>query len=269
MQTESYTLIEDLSYHGNGEDYWKMDLALPEKQSGEKCPAVLFIHGGGWNSCTKREKFESFMIRKMTGLGFAAASVEYRLAKVAPFPAQIQDIRRAVRFLRANGDRYHINAEQIGVVGHSAGAHLALLTSMISADRWTDDDDSSHSAAFQAVMGLSGVYNLTALYKPGDPDFRPVFKKLLPGPEENMVDRLNGMSPFRHVRKGLPPILLIHGDSDNMVPVEQSIELAEKLQAAGTSPCELFICKGAGHINILEFPESAQRIETFFKNFLR
>lgn len=226
-----------------------LDLYRPTKDKKAR-PLVIYIHGGGWMNGHTRQSgaFSDFpaVLADLSARGYVVASLEYRLAREAPFPAAIEDVRTAIRFLKANASAYGIDAQHVGIWGGSAGGQLAALAAL-DCGQSPQGDDNSHatqSDCVQAAVGWYGVY-----------DFATMPKSAIPRAENSYLDcvkeacpteRIRAASPAAHVDAKDPPVLLIHGTEDKVVPVTQSRELAAKLQAVKV-PVTLEIIPDVGH----------------------
>jgi acetyl esterase/lipase len=208
--------------------------------AGPARPLVLFIHGGGWTSGHTRHSgaLANFpqVLADLAAEGFVVASLEYRLAAEAPYPAQLQDTRAALRFLRANAAKYGIDPARVGVWGGSAGGHLAALAALSCGAKEFDTAPApAASECAQAAAIWYGVF-----------DFAPVLARAANTPGGSAPNALlrctpaqcpkalvDSASPVHFIKPGAPPFLLIHGEGDRVVEVTQS-RLAEKaLRAAG------------------------------------
>ena len=197
-------------------------------------PLIIWIHGGGWSSCNKDVDFAP----QVLGLGFALASLDYRLTSNGfPFPAQIEDGISALTWLRQNGASYRVDIDRIGVIGHSAGAHLsALIATTGGTNPFTNL--TSVSTRVQAAVLWSGPLDLgrergnwprsTFPWNPED----AFSKKFFAG---GVYDEefAKWASPSSYVRAGLPPMLLVHGGKDNLVPPGQAIAFADAVIQCG------------------------------------
>jgi acetyl esterase/lipase len=214
-------------------------------------PAVLYIHGGSWIGGD--QDTGGFIIDEigpaLTASGFVVVNVAYRLGAEAHWPAQIQDVKCAVRYLRAYATQLHIDPKRIGTWGHSAGGHLAALLGTAGPSAgWDTGTYSEYSSAVEAVADLSGPANLATMSSEGPSGaVRANFVALL-GPV-SPIDKqaeLKAASPVTYVSSGDPPFLIIHGELDTIVRPAQSEELAASLEAAGV-PETLVIVKSGGH----------------------
>lgn len=213
-------------------------------------PLVIYIHGGGWMNGHTRQSgaFSDFpaVLADLAARGYVVASLEYRLSREAPFPAAIDDVRTAIRFLKANAAPYGIDAGRVGVWGGSAGGQLAALAALDcgAAPAGADKANATQSDCVQAGVGWYGVYDFATMPKSNIPQAENAYldceKVSCP------ADRIAAASPAAHVDRKDPPMLLIHGTEDRVVPVSQSQELAAKLKAAYV-PVTLDIIAGVGH----------------------
>jgi acetyl esterase/lipase len=234
----------DLEYARVGDTPLRLDLYRPET-SGELLPLVVWVHGGGWVGGDKANP----MALPLSGQGYVVASVNYRLSGVASFPAQIEDCRAAIRWLRANASAYNIDPKRIGVWGSSAGGHLvALLGTAGDETRWdTVGGSPDQSARVQAVCDYYGPANFLVENMPGGgkgPE-SPV-GRLLGGPVDERKEEARQASPVTYVSRDDPPFLIFHGDKDATVPIEQSEMLEAALKDAGVDAAFVRV-KDAGH----------------------
>jgi acetyl esterase/lipase len=239
---------------------------------GRSAPAAVYLHGGSWISGDHTSG--GFIIddigKALNAHGFVTMAANYRLGPEELWPAQIQDAKCAVRYLRANAKSLHVDPHHIGVWGHSAGGHLASLvgTAPPSAG-WDTGDYSDQSSAVEAVADLAGPSDLVALEEEGGPGVvKANFVSLLGNvPESELPAALKAASPITYVSSGDPPFLIVHADNDAIVPVGQSVALADALEAAHV-PTTLVLVHGGGHS--LEEPggqPTPQEIEDLVVNF--
>ncbi len=250
-QTVAHSTLErDLVYRTVDGQTLTLNLYRPDNFSGA-LPVVVWIHGGGWSAGRKEHCPAVMLVRD----GYAIASVDYRLTGTAPFPAQIEDCKAAVRWLRANAATYHLDADRIGAWGYSAGGHLAaLLGTTGDVKEWQGSGDNSQfSSSVQAVCDVSGPTDLLRLFEDvsGTSDARnpksaSAVEALMGGPVQQNKAKAVAASPIHYVSKDDPPFLIIQGDDDGTVPVSQSQEFAQALKAAGVDTV-LEIARGRGH----------------------
>ena len=260
MGVADATIHRDLVYKTVNGAVLTLDLYCPEKVSG-LAPVIVWIHGGGWRRGGKRKCPAVALVPD----GFAVASIDYRLSSTAPFPAQIEDCKAAVRWLRANAANYNLDADRIGVWGMSAGGHLAALlgTSGGVPELEGSGDNMQYSSRVQAVCDVAGPVDLLALTNLG-PKRRFAIEGLLGRAPEK--DKATTASPLHYVSKDDPPFLIVHGEGDRVVPVEQSQRLYEELRKAGVN-ATLKILPQVGHQGVLM--EAVKDAEVFFDATLK
>jgi acetyl esterase/lipase len=222
----------------------------PPKQ-GHAAPAVVYLHGGSWVSGDQDSG--GFIIDEigpaLNAEGFVTASVNYRLGPENPWPAQIEDAKCAVRYLRANAMSLHIDPKRIGVWGHSAGGHLASLVATAPPSAgWDGGAYPNESSAIEAVTDLAGPANLVTLGEEGVPGVvKANFTSLLgPVPPDELPKALVAASPVTYVSPDDPPFFIVHSDNDGVIPFAQSEELAATLKKADV-PTDFLVVHGGGH----------------------
>lgn len=233
-----------------------LDLYRADARPGAKQPLVIYIHGGGWAAGHTRQSgaFSDFpaVLAELAQRGYAVASLEYRLSGEAPFPAAIQDVKAAIRFLRANADRYGIDVDRVAVWGGSAGGQLAALAAVscgVAALDTARPAGSTESDCVQGGVSWYGVHDFSTMprFRPDAPvAARAEIAYLDCAPAQCPPERVAMASPVTHVDSGDPPMLLVHGARDQVVPVGQSIEFDARLRKAGV-PVELVVIEGADH----------------------
>jgi acetyl esterase/lipase len=222
-----------------------MDVFIPKHPIRNPTPAVLWIHGGGWERGDKNENSEALALAHE---GFVTASLNYRLSGDAPFPADIHDCKCAIRFLRANAARFGIDPERIGVAGASAGGHLAELVAAAGPGAELEGKGGwpGVSSAVQAASSWYGVSDFTVGAMQFEHHTGQVVVKLFRGTEDEHPELYRQASPIFYVSKDGPPLLLAHGEKDDVVPFDQSVRMAEAWRKAGL-PVEFIPVKNAGH----------------------
>ncbi len=246
----------DVAYASRPSGELLLDLTLPGRAAdGGPVPVVIWLHGGGWFTGDRTLAPDLDERARRTGLAYA--SIEYRLSPEARFPAQIIDVREAVRFLRSHADRWNLDPERIGLWGSSAGAHLAALAGATGhVARWEGEDPvpGAPSAAVQAVaaayppVDLARIVDDASDARPGaDPAAFPESRLLGGVPREHPALAASA-DPTTHLREapGLPPFQIAHGTADVAVRPDQSVRLFEALEAAGAD-AELFLLDGYKH----------------------
>ena len=234
---------KDVVYGTGGGENLLLDLAMPKGLT-QPVAGVIWIHGGAWQGGSKNE-FEK-LIRDSARAGYVAISINYRLAPKHLFPAQVEDCKCAVRWLRANAAKLQVDPNRIGVVGSSAGGHLAMmLGAMDSADGLEGEGGSPEaSSRVQAVVSFAGPTDLSVEFPALS---RGLVATFLGGPQSEKQDAARRASPVTYVNAGDPPMLLIQGTKDPLVPHDQAIRMVESLAKAEVhGRVELLIGEGHG-----------------------
>ena len=225
----------------------ELDLYLPFGLEAP-LPVVVYVHGGGWQRGSRRDPpplLDADFYDQIAAGGFAVAAVDYRLSGEACFPAALQDVRAAVGWVRDNAGAYGLDADRVFVWGDSAGGHLALLAALTGA--------TLTGSGVRAAVAWFPVTDLLAMPSDlaeagGVPDPGPDSReaRLLGAPAASVPDLAWQASPVAHAHGGAPPILLMHGTVDDLVPPAQSVRLASALREAGAS-VELELVPDASH----------------------
>ncbi|WP_046215536.1 alpha/beta hydrolase [Paenibacillus wulumuqiensis] len=211
-------------------------------------PLIVWVVGGSWVDVDNYKHVP--VLSELAAQGYVIACIQYRTVNRAPFPAQLEDVKTAIRFLRTHAEEYGIDAEHVGVWGHSAGGHLAALAGVTgSQPEWDERGDwQGVSSQVTAVVDFCGPIDVQA-------DFQteyelPVISLLMGGPIRHMADNAAQSNPVTHIQAGdaagLPPFLIMHGDQDEMVPLRQSRFLYDALLEAGAET-DMYVLEGARH----------------------
>ena len=233
----------------------KLDLYLPaHREKSVKSPAVVIIHGGGWSGGDKSAAREFNIGTTLAKAGYVCVSVEYLKENGKRWPTNLLDCKNAVRYLRTKAAEYQIDPDHIGVIGGSAGGHLALMVSYTTNVKELESDAlyPGISDAVQACVDLYGPANLLTrktIAKDGTPgQIIPAKSNLVYGPGGPPEDEKLWIlaSPVNHVHPTAPPTLILHGTIDTTVDRDQSIELDKKLTAFGVEH-QLILLEGTGH----------------------
>ena len=241
------SVLHDIVYARVDGSVLRLDLHLPAGRP--RAPLIVWVHGGAWRSGSKQD----MPLTRLVADGHAIASVDYRLSSEARFPAQVHDLKAAIRFLRGQGDRWKLPTRKILLAGDSAGGHLAALVGVSNGRAELEGvlgNDRSRSSDVQGIISFYGGANLTTILKQSTPhglDVRVPALDLLLGGQPDVVPVLARLaSPVFHVDKHDPPLLLLHGDQDPQMPVNQALELAGAYQKV-KAPVQLEIVPGAAH----------------------
>jgi acetyl esterase/lipase len=218
-----------------------VDLYLPPKAKGATAkPLVIYIHGGGWIGGHTRQAaaFSDFpgVLARLASEGFVVASLEYRLAAEAHYPAQLQDVRAAIRFLKANAEKYGIDASRVGLWGGSAGGHLAALGATTCGVSGIDDKPQpTGSECVQGAAIWYGVFDYSAMIAPmiARGETGPVGLLGCATAASCPADRLAAASAVTYLDAKDPPFLVIHGEADKVVPADQSHLTEARMKVVG------------------------------------
>jgi acetyl esterase/lipase len=200
-------------------------------------PAVIVIHGGGWVEGNKESMLESFCL-PFVEHGFVVANIEYRLAQAATAPAAVNDVLEAAKWFRDRATDYKVDPNEIIVTGASAGGHLALMVAMA-----LESAGLGPSTKIAAVINFFGISDVADELE--GPHLQRYATAWIPD-QPGRMELARKLSPITYVRKGLPPVLSIHGDADPIVPYDQSVRLTKELKAAGDQ-AELITVPGGQH----------------------
>ncbi|MCH8823851.1 MAG: alpha/beta hydrolase [Planctomycetes bacterium] len=222
----------------------KLDVAFPKTTNGKPLPVVVYIHGGGYKTGSKSDGLE--LIKLFAQGKYFAVSIDYRLSDVAPFPAAIYDCKAAIRFLRANSKDLGIDSNRIGVFGHSAGGHLSALLAVSSNDRAFEGNlaPKSESSAVKCVVDVSGPIDFLAF---NEETRKRTLAAWLGTDKETYEKNAEAASPLTYIDSEDPPILIIHGVDDKIVPIEHAIKFNKALKEAGVK-ARFFVKDNSGHM---------------------
>ncbi len=269
---EGTEVSQDIYYIKDGHDRQTLDVYVPAEAEG-KLPLVIWIHGGGWRNGDKRSCPALYLLKE----GYVVASINYRLSQDAVFPAQIQDCKAAIRYLKSHADQFHIDPNRVGVWGSSAGGHLVALVGTSGDVTDLEHPQSPKSEFTSTVQAVCDYYGPTdfvnmdkhaTIKRPVMPDSaESPESKLLGGPIQENLEKAKAASPITYVTKNDPPFLIVHGDSDPLVPVSQSKVLQEKLTTTGVES-ELVIIEGGGH-GPFKSSEMQEKVKHFFDKHLK
>lgn len=250
----------------------KADLYLPpEGPPGHMHPGIVIIHGGGWTGGDKAAPREVNIGTTLAAAGYVCLSINYQLAKpgMPTFPANIQEAKRAVRWLRKNSARLRLDDAKIGAIGGSAGGHLTALLALTGPECGLDPpDDADISCRIQAAVPL--YPHCASTWEGGTPlqtyDSLPMFAK----PRGEAAGLWDSALPIKSLSADDPPLLLLHGTADKTTPLAQSTRLHEAAVKAGV-PCELVVIEGAVHSFDLQPPQRDLRpaVVAFFDRHLK
>jgi acetyl esterase/lipase len=245
-----------------------MDIVRPRAASGQHHPAVLCIHGGGFRAGSRKGYFDQCV--RLAQRGYVAATVDYRLAPAAPFPAAVHDVKAAVRYLRANAARLDIDPSRICVTGGSAGGHLALFLGLTAGmpEFEGDGPNREQSSKVSCVVDYYGPSDFTKSYG-RSVDAAEVLPLFLGGDLHHARLKHLQASPLNWVTPSAAPTLAIQGTRDRYVAYEQSVWIIDRLLSAGVE-AELETIEGADHgFKGADAERAEQRMMAFFDRYLK
>jgi acetyl esterase/lipase len=265
---EGVVVHRDVAYVSGGHERQKLDLYLPKAE--KKLPLIIYVHGGAWLAGSKEFNAPLGYLAE----DYAVASINYRLSQHAQFPAQIEDCKTAVRWFRANADKYDIDPNNFGAWGESAGGHLvAMLGTTGDVNDFDKGENTGVSSKVQAVADYYGPTDLLQMdeHRLADGMVHNAADspeaKLIGGPVQENKEKAARANPITYVSKGDAPFLIIHGDSDPLVPCHQSELLEVALKKAGV-PVEFYVVKGGGHGGFRD-PNVPRLTKEFFDKHLK
>lgn len=266
-----YDVLPNITYSVANNTELKLDLYLPKNRSVPK-PTLILFHGGGWVDGQK-ERNVLFLLPYLS-LGWTAVNVEYRMARNSPAPAAVEDCRCALRWITYHAKEYNLDPSKFVLTGTSAGGHLALITGMLPAHsvfdrqcptdastRWKEGTEPALKVA--AIVNWFGITDVAELI---DGSNAKHYAMEWFGSMSNRAEIAREVSPINYVRAGLPPIITIHGDGDDVVPYSQAVRLHAALDKANV-PNQLVTIHGRQHggFNRQELVSSYAAIREFLR----
>jgi acetyl esterase/lipase len=266
----------DIVFSTTPEQKLYLDVYLPEDRGEQLLPVVLFLFGGGWEM-GNRHQFIRYGLEDYPLEGFAVVTVDYRYLQEAIFPAQFQDVVSAIHWIRDSAKEYGFDVSRVGVIGPSAGGHLSALAGTVNrAGEFAGNEDVSRPSNVQAVVdyyGPTDFLQVDAHLALGeklwsDPD--STVSRLLGAPIKTVPESVQMANPIAYIDGSEPPFLILHGEEDDVVPLQQSKILHQALVAAGVES-EFVVVKGGAHGYggdfFTEMP--AQKVLAFFQRHLQ
>ncbi len=270
---EGVRIDRDLDYGGKGNPRQTLDLIRPEKpRDGKPTPVVVLIHPGAFRSGDKSMAHREASELAATG-DYAVATINHRFSSQSTWPAQLHDAKAAVRWVRANAEKYGLDPNRIAAMGASSGGHLAAMLGVTGDVPALEGDVGPHTGVSSRVMcvidqfGPSDFLHLSDF--PGRIDHNAAYSpesQLIGGPLPENKEKARAASPVTYVSHNDPPFLILHGDEDPLIPYQQSELLAEALRKAGVS-CVLVKVVGGGHGRFRR-PEVGRRIHQYLDRHL-
>jgi len=249
----SVNYVNDVVYSSYGGRDVVLNLLLPTVETSEPYPLIMFIQGSGW---LPQNVYRTLpVLVDLARSGYVIASIEYRHSREAIAPAQAQDVKAAIRFMRPNAGQYNINPDKVAVMGTSSGGHLAALVGTSAGEQsFLTDDYRDQPSNVQAVVDFFGPTDFRQMddhpsqithNNPGSPESLVVGGPIQEPSQEQAVRAYNPIS-YISPEKEMPPFLIIHGDVDPLVPFNQSVLLYEALKDANQE-VTFYRVNGAGH----------------------
>jgi acetyl esterase/lipase len=246
LQTRAQTDTKNIVYAETGNRKLLLDIYMPA--TAKNPYLVVWVHGGAWHSGNKEAP-----PLELVSAGYAIASIDFRLSTEAPFPAQVHDIKAAIRFLRGNAKKYGFRSDKIIIWGSSSGGHLAALVGTTNNDSYLEGTEGNYlkeSSSVQGIIDFYGPTNFLTILTQSTPHGisvrAPALAILLGKPVEQAEDLAKKASPVFQVDANDPPLLIVHGEQDIQVPVNQSLELMG-VYKKNSLPVEFEVIPGAGH----------------------
>jgi acetyl esterase/lipase len=256
-----YWVQPDIVYQGASGQSLKLDVWYQHDVK-TLSPTLVYIHGGGWIFGTKESSVLQFL--PFLEKGWTVVNVEYRMASTALAPAAVEDTRCALRWVFRNAQQWKFDTTKIVLMGHSAGGHLSLITAMLPEGTGLDNQCyGNEKLSVAAIINWFGITDVNDIIK--GPNLKNYGAMWL-GSQSNSDEIARRVSPLHYVASGLPPVLTIHGDKDDVVPYSHATRLHEALDKAKV-PNQLFTIKGGGHggFSQAEFVKSYETIWSFLK----
>ena len=267
VQVSDITYAQVDSWYDHCRRDLKLDLIYPEDMSDKRYPCIVWICGGGWMRMDKSAHLS--YLSTLAHQGFVVCSVEYRTSNEGCYPMQIEDVKAAIRYLKAHADRYRIDKEHFGAMGESAGGFLTCMAALDHDKARDVGEYLEESSNIQAACPWYPPTNLSTFKYKDAEECAASMESLLLGYNimRNIKEAYNS-SPVSKVTKDAPPFLIIHGINDQTVPFEQSEELYDKLIENGCD-ADLIALEGADHADLQFFQDELwDRIIEFFKTKL-
>jgi acetyl esterase/lipase len=256
---QRFQAVRDVAYRTTPQGDLRVDLYVPyDRRPG---PGLLYVHGGGWQTGSK-EQYALWYLPYLQ-MGLRVVAVEYRLSGRASAPTAVEDVRCALLWLARNGSKYGVGPERLAITGGSAGGHLALMAAMLDDSFDATCGHEGPPPRPRAVINYYAATDLEPLLREG----KPHLVKWLSGPGDS-YEMARQMSPLRWVRAGVPPVLTLHGDTDEAVPYKQAVQLHEALSEAGVAN-ELVTIPGGAHGRHTWSDAETLRVQRRIEAFLR
>ena len=236
-----YLIYPDIQYGFQNNYSLKLDVWQRKDVAGP-APTLIYYHGGGWIFGDRTGATP--LVLPYLAMGWNVVNVEYRMASISLAPAAVEDCRCALRWALRNAKQYNIDVNRIVLTGHSAGGHLSLIVGMLPDDTSLDNEcTGTEKLKVAAIVNWYGISDVNDLLQGAN---AKNYALMWLGSQGDAQAIAKSVSPMNYVRAGLPPVLSIHGDADNVVPYSHSVKLHKALSAVGVSN-ELVTIQGGGH----------------------
>ena len=236
--SENVIAEENIVYKKTATSNLKLDIYRPKISSEEKCPAVLLIHGGGWISGSKEN--QRIMAQHLAENGFVAITASYRLSREAPYPAGVIDLKDALRWMKLNAEKYHVDAQKIAILGTSAGAQLATLVGVTPNSEVYNEQHEAISSEVQAIVNIDGIVSFIHPEASAEGKAAGLW---LDGSRDENPKNWKEASPLEYVDKNTPPILFInssrprfHAGRDDMIKILNKNNIYSEVHTLKDSP---------------------------------
>lgn len=255
------TTLKEVVYQDHGGRQMHLDIYSTADRSEGPAPVVLYFHGGAWARGARPADGSGF--RSYLDAGFSVVAVEYRLAGEASAPAAVQDVRCALKWVGANAERMGFDQKRIIVYGTSAGGHLALMAGLLPTGNEIDLPSCKDAPRPAAILDFFGPTDLTTI-RSIDGKLHPAVPRWI-GEVPDLTKAARNVSPVHWLDKSAPPVFIVHGDADEVVPISQSIDLDRRLAELGVQH-EFVIVPGGGHGKFN--PEDKAKVNDRLMSFL-
>lgn len=273
LSAGTFTLHEGIEFAAPAGESLLLDLRIPDGPGPH--PVIVYLHSGAWIMGDRT----GGPARRQATRGYAVASIEYRLAPKHIWPAQVEDVKAAVRWLRANAARYQLDPHRVGLFGTSAGAHIGAVAATSRGIDWLEGltlGNPQFSSDVQAVVDLYGPTDLLRMQADklpcipldGNASWMPM-SQLMGCPIQQCQEWTRTASPMSYVTPDDPPFLIMHGMRDCLVSYKQSTALHDKLQEHGVPSTLVLIPEGEHGGEAFDAPEYKAMIDTFLDEKLR
>jgi acetyl esterase/lipase len=238
--------LPDIPYRP-GNEAWHLDAWMPPARFPRPRPAIVFVHGGGWRGGDKSRGRWQTDPEHFSRLGYVTLSVNYRLTDQAPFPACLEDVKCSVRWLRDHARHLGVDPGRVGALGISAGAHLVTMLGLVGQEAGLEGDGPFQDQSSQVRAVCAAATPTDFLHWPAPISTHRAVGPLLAGPSDSLQERARRASPVSYATSAAPPLFLIHGGQDTIVPIDQAERLVAALRQTGASRVQYLSYGDTGH----------------------